>query len=528
MDKKDVFDDEKASKSSRQDSSAEVVLSRGGAVAIAKTSGLNNWSKESFILYFCCFTSFLCACAIGYDGTLMTAINIMPFYQAKFNSGTVGKTTGLIFSIYNIGSLVGPWFAGPIADRWGRRASMFCGALTICLGSAVISSSNTRDQLLAGRFILGFGTAFMTSGAPSYIAEIPPVHWRGRMTAFYSLGWFGGSIPAAAICLGSQNIQSDISWRLPLVLQCVPSVFVLFVVFFLPETPRWLLANGREEEAKAFLVRFHGNNDPHNPLVLAEWKEMKESIIQDGSDKRAWDYSEIFKTRNARYRIMLALIMGVFGQFSGNGLGYFNTQIFNVIGYTVHEQFLLNLGNSIVSAIGALIGVLLADRMPRRPVLVWGTFGCAVFLALNGGLSARWAQMPVEMENLAVGRGAAASYFIFYFIYSFTYTPLQGLYPVEVLTTTTRAKGMSLYGVVAGLFSFINLYATPIALEKIQYRYVFIFVGWDIIEAVVWYFTAVETCGRSLEELEEIFDDPYPVKKSEELRKAALSLTFEA
>lgn len=161
-----------------------------------------------------------------------------------------------------------------------------------------------------------------------------------------------------------------------------------------------------------------------------------------------------------------------------------------MIGYNVHQQFVLNLGNSIVSAIGALIGVLLADRMPRRPVLIWGTFGCALFLALNGGLSARWARMPAGAENLAVGRGAAASYFIFYFIYSFTYTPLQGLYPVEVLTTTTRAKGellyftslcinsistgMSLYGVVAGLFSFINLYATPIAFEKIQYRYVFV------------------------------------------------------
>lgn len=71
------------------------------------------------------------------------------------------------------------------------------------------------------------------------------------------------------------------------------------------------MANGREEEAKAFLVRFHGNNDPNHPLVLTEWKEMKESIVQDGSDKRPWDYSEIFKTRNARYRIMLALIMGM-------------------------------------------------------------------------------------------------------------------------------------------------------------------------------------------------------------------------
>lgn len=93
------------------------------------------------------------------------------------------------------------------------------------------------------------------------------------------------------------------------------------------QTPRWLLANGREEEAHAFLVRFHGNNDPNHPLVAAEWREMKEGISQNGSDKRPWDYSELFKTRNARYRITLAIMLGVFGQFSGNGLGYFNTQV---------------------------------------------------------------------------------------------------------------------------------------------------------------------------------------------------------
>lgn len=117
-------------------------------------------------------------------------------------------------------------------------------------------------------------------------------------------------------------------------------------------------------------------------------------------------------------------------------------KIFNAIGYSVHDQFVLNLGNSIVAAIGATVGALLADKMPRRTALIWGTLGCAIFLAINGALSTRWAQLPADAKNLSVGRAAAASYFLFYFIFSFTYTPLQGLYPVEVLTTTTRAKGM--------------------------------------------------------------------------------------
>ena len=94
-------------------------------------------------------------------------------------------------------------------------------------------------------------------------------------------------------------------------------------------------------------------------------------------------------------------------------------------------QFVLNLCNSITSCAGALAGVALSDRMPRRKVLVWGTLACSVLLAINGGLSAKWAKMPEDHKTISVGQGAVAAYFFFNIIYSFAYTPLQALYPVE-------------------------------------------------------------------------------------------------
>lgn len=137
-------------------------------------------------------------------------------------------------------------------------------------------------------------------------------------------------------------------------------------------------------------------------------------------------------------------------------------------------QFVLNLCSSIVSCAGALTGVALSDRMSRRKVLIAGTFGSAVLLAINGGLSAKWAQMPEGNKDIKVGQGAVAAYFFFNIIYSFAYTPLQALYPVECLQTTARAKGMSMYGVVVNVFGFINMFAGPIALKNIQYKYVFV------------------------------------------------------
>jgi len=219
----------------------------------------------------------------------------------------------------------------------------------------------------------------------------------------------------------------------------------------------------------------------------------------------------------------MVIFMGIAGQFSGNGLGYFNLQIYEAVGYSSYMQFVLNLANSFTSAFGAGVGVALADKMPRRLALVWGTLACATMLAINGALSCKWAHTPADHKNLAVGKGAVAAYFFFNIIFSFAYTPLQALYPVECLQTNSRAKGMSMYGVVVGAISFINTYCTPIALQNIRYNYIFIFVGWDLLESFVWYLIAVETLGGTLEELEEIFHQRNPVAASKQKRTLAIT-----
>jgi len=285
------------------------------------------------------------------------------------------------------------------------------------------------------------------------------------------------------------------------------------------------MAQGQDDKALAFLTRFHGAGDEQNPVVQLEYLEFKEAIEIDGSDKRFWDYSGLFKTSSQRWRSGMVIMMGVAGQFSGNGLGYFNLQIYEAVGYDSYMQFVLNLANSFTSAAGAGLGVALADRMPRRGALVYGTFVCAIMLAINGGLSAKWAHTPDDQKNLNVGRGAVAAYFWFNIIYSFAYTPLQALYPVECLQTNSRAKGMSMYGTVVSAISFINTYCGPIALNNIQYNYVFIFVGWDLVETALWYFLCVETVGRTLEELEEIFSQKNPVKASKSKHTLAIADT---
>ena len=303
---------------------------------------------------------------------------------------------------------------------------------------------------------------------------------------------------------GCNSIASNLSWQLPLILQAFACVIVCCAVFFIPESPRFLMANGREDEAIAFLVRFHGNRDPSSKLVQLEIEEMREGISQEGIDKTWWDCEltkkrrwrelipdrPLFFTKNGRWRMSQVLMISIFGQFSGNGLGYFNVIIFKNLGIEgASQQLGYNLLNSVISAVGALTAVSLTDRMPRRPVLIWGTLACAGLLAINSGLSAVLdKQVKSDTVVLAVGQGALAAYFMFNVVFSFTYTPLQGVIPAEALETTMRAKGLAASGIIVNGIGFINQFATPVALKNIGYKFIFIFVAWDCFESLMWYF----------------------------------------
>ena len=108
-------------------------------------------------------------------------------------------------------------------------------------------------------------------------------------------------------------------------MQAYSCLFVMAAVFFIPESPRFLMANGKEDQAFEFLVKYHGNGDPNAALVQLEMQEWKEQISQHGPDKKWWDYRPLFDTPNHRWRALQIVMIAMFSQYCGNGLGYFNT-----------------------------------------------------------------------------------------------------------------------------------------------------------------------------------------------------------
>ncbi|KAJ7166086.1 general substrate transporter [Mycena filopes] len=488
--------------------------------AIAK-SDLNGFSRRSFMLYFVVMVGFLNAVSSGFDGSLMSGINAMPQYLRFFNYESTGLATGIVFMIYVSGNCAGALVAGPATERYGRRGGMFLGGLFILVGSAVSTSAQTRSAFIGGRFVLGFGIAISTTAAPTWITEIAPPQWRGRLGAMYNSCFFIGSMPATGAMVGTQTMSSTWAWRLPLLLQIGPPIIVMCSVWFLPESPRWLISRGRVDEARQILIDYHSNDGQMNAVIELEMAEFQQQI-EVKREAAFWDYRALFRTRNRRWRMVCLSLMCVNGQLAGNGLiTYFLTVMMQNAGVTSpHTQLVYNFANSILSAFGAFLGASLTDRLGRRRRLFIGSFVLACLLATVAALSSKYG---VKGNTNTNGANASIAFiFLFGIVYAFTYTPLQALYCAEVMSQDMRAKGMAVHILISNIAGFINTFGNSVGLKKLTWRYYFVFVAWDLVASVLWYFLGVETNGRTLEELDEIFDAPWPARAS--TKKVAIKL----
>lgn len=132
---------------------------------------------------------------------------------------------------------------------------MFIGCLIIVIGTCVQASCHNLAGFMGGRFILGFGVAITSTAGPAYASEMAHPAWRGALTGVFNTFWYIGGIPGTFIPYGTSSMKGTIAWRIPVWLQMVFSGIVLFSSPFLPETPRWLIANDRHEEALDIMVK---------------------------------------------------------------------------------------------------------------------------------------------------------------------------------------------------------------------------------------------------------------------------------
>ncbi|KAJ0122388.1 sugar transporter-like protein [Diaporthe amygdali] len=478
------------------------------------------WTWNMFRLYLVLAVAYLCGCLNGYDGSLMGGLNGMNAYQKYFNMTEAGSGTGLVFAMYNIGSVAAVFLTGPANDLLGRRAGMFIGSAIVVIGTCVQAPSTTQGQFLGGRFILGFGVSFCCVSAPTYVSEMAHPAFRGTLTGLYNCTWYIGSIIASWVVYGCAYIDDhNRAWRIPIWCQMITSGLVVIFAFTLPESPRWLIARDRHEEAARVLTKYHGEGDENHPYVQLQMKEMANQISNEASDKKWWDYHELWDTHSARRRLICVLGMACFGQLSGNSLSsyYLPTMLINAGITQEHTVLALNGINPVLCFFGACLGARMTDVVGRRPLLLYSIVFSSICFAIITGTSKLSLDQP---DNHSAGNATVAFIFIFGIVFSFGWTPLQSMYIAETLPTATRAKGTAVGNFASAVSSVIIQYSSGPAFEKIGYYFYIVFVFWDLFEGAFMYFFFPETKGRTLEELEEVFSAPNPVKKSLEKRSA--------
>lgn len=358
--------------------------------------------------------------------------------------------------------------------------------------------------IFGGRMIVGFGSVFTTIAGAPYTAEIAHPRNRPETTALIQTCFYVGSILSAWVSFAALRVAGDWSWRMCLLFQNVVPVIVLSLLPFVPESPRWLVAQGRSEEAHKILAKYHANGDMKDELVLWELAEINKSLEIQKLAKSV-GYSTFFKTKGNRWRLAIILMVGFSAQWVGNGIiSFYVVSILESVGITdPTDQTAYNGGLQIWNWFSSIGGSLVCERLGRRKLWLTSCIGQFFSYAIITICSALYANGYSK-----AGYPVLAGLFIYFFFYAIAFTPLLLAYPIEILPYTLRSKGVSILLLCTLSATVLNTFVNPLALEALEWKYYFVFLGIIAIVTVVIYFYYPETQGHSLEEIAVIFDGP--------------------
>lgn len=407
----------------------------------------------------------------------------------------------------SIGSLVALPVVPYTADILGRRMGIMIGCVIMILGVVLQSISINFRMFIAARFFLGFGVAIAHGASPLLVTELTHPQHRATFTTIYNTTWYIGSIIAAWLTYGTNHINNDWSWRVPSIVQAVPSLLQLTFIWFVPESPRWYISKGQVERAHKILADVHANGDLDDEVVQLELNEIRDTLkLEQEFEGNNW--LELVKTPGNRHRLIILLSAGLFSQWSGNGLvSYYINIVLEDVGVTSsNTRLVINGVLNIVNAIVAISQCFFVDKIGRRTLFLISTAGMLGCFIIWTICSAVYSQSPTDHKNTGAGKAVIAMIFIYYFFYNLAWSGLLVGYTVEILPYNIRAKGMTLMFLMVDIALFFNQYVNPIALNHIHWKYYIVYCCWLAVElAVVWKFY-IETRNTPLEEIAKYFD----------------------
>ena len=434
-------------------------------------------------------------------------------YDAAVISGTISQVTaqfgldeiqvGWFVGCALVGSIIGVLFAGRLSDAYGRKATMLTAAVFFTVSGIGCAFTGSFEQLVLARILGGIGIGVVSVVSPLYISEVSIARYRGRLVSLYQLavtiGFLGAylanfqllhfSESGVALSGWMQRIFVSEVWRGMLGLLGVPSLIFFIIIFFIPESPRWLVLKGRDEAAESIFRKIYLSGQE----AVQQLRETQ-SVVRSES-KSDWKFllqPGIFKA------VLIGASIAILGQFMGvNAVLYYGPSIFEEAGLSGGDALFSQVLVGLVNAVTTVIAVFIIDKVGRKKLVYYGVSGMVLSLLLIG-IYFRFAKVW-ELPN-----GFLLFFFLFYVfccaisICAVIFVLLSEMYPTRI-----RGMAMSIAGFALWVGTYLVGQLTPWMLQNLTPAGTFLLFALMCVPyiLIVWKLIP-ETTGKSLEEIE--------------------------
>jgi len=362
--------------------------------------------------------------------------------------------------------------------------------------------AGSLPPLYAGRLIAGLAIGLLSMAVPLFLSEIAPKEIRGRLVSMQQLAITVGILISFLINFGTSSITSNWAWRVPFGLQVVISALMAIGMLFLPSSPRWLISRNFVHQGERALTKLRGGDTPE---VKDEFEEIQDNIrLEREIGSGSW--SELFSNGMWK-RLAIGVALQMFQQLTGiNAVMYYAPRILKASGFSAIDITLLAVaGTGVVNVLMTIPGILLVDRLGRRPLLISGALFMAVFMAVLGAMIAMITINGPANTSPIVPYICLGAVYLFVSAFAYSWGPIGWIYPSEIYPLRIRAKAISITTSSNWLFNFIIAQIFPALLNSIQWGVMFLFAGFSLLMAVWVWLSVPETKGRSLEEIDKLF-----------------------
>lgn len=419
----------------------------------------------------------------GYDTGVISGAILFIEKQMNLNSWQ----QGWIVSSVLLGAVLGAAIIGPMSDKYGRKKLILLSSLIFFVGALGSAFSPEFWTLMLSRIVLGIAVGASSALIPTYLAELSPAEKRGSMSSLFQLMVMSGILLAYITNYSFSGLYSG--WRIMLGFAAIPAAILFLGALILPESPRFLVKDGRLDEAKEVLIQMNKNNQSIVKQELIQIK--KQAEIKSGGIK------ELFGNF-VRPALVIGFGLAVFQQVMGcNTVLYYAPTIFTNVGFGVQAALLAHIGIGIFNVIITAIAVAIMDKIDRKKMLIYGAIGMGVSLIIMS-VSMKFSNGSFTASIICV---IALTIYIAFF--SATWGPVMWVMIGEVFPLNIRGLGNSFSSVINWASNMVVSLTFPTLLD--YFGTGSLFIGYGIICFVaIWFVKSkvFETRNRSLEEIE--------------------------